>query len=89
MRIQILARKYCSQSLLQSAEERYSHEIIAHAESMKTIDALKKDLTSSQAAAREHLTAAETARAKLTSSENSWKQQKAALDKEVTDLNAR
>jgi nucleoprotein TPR len=73
----------------QSAEERYSNEIIAHAESMKTIDSLKKDLTASQAAAREHLTAAETAQAKLTSSENSWTQQKDALAKEVADLNAR
>ncbi|KAF9483517.1 hypothetical protein BDN70DRAFT_873831 [Pholiota conissans] len=72
-----------------SAEERYSHEIIAHAESMKAIDALKKDLTATQAAVREHLTAAETARAKLASSENSWAQQKDALIKEAADLNAR
>ncbi|KDR82878.1 hypothetical protein GALMADRAFT_58080 [Galerina marginata CBS 339.88] len=72
-----------------AAEERYSHEIIAHAESMKLIDGLKKDLTTSQAAARERLTISETAQAKLTSSENSWRQQKEALDKEVADLNAR
>lgn len=56
---------------------------------MKTIDSLKKDLTASQAATREHLTAAETAQAKLASSENSWTQQKDALAKEVADLNVR
>lgn len=56
---------------------------------MKAIEALKKELTSSQAVAREQSTAAETARAILLSSEGSWKQQKDALDKEVADLNAR
>ncbi|KAF9556728.1 Tetratricopeptide, MLP1/MLP2-like protein [Agrocybe pediades] len=72
-----------------SAEERYSHEIIAHAESMKSIESLKKEVTSLQATAREHLSSAETAKAKLISSENSWKQQKESLDKEVADLNSR
>lgn len=33
--------------------------------------------------------AAETAEAKLVTSENSWKQQKQALDQEISDLNAR
>ncbi|KAF8967178.1 hypothetical protein BDZ97DRAFT_1917117 [Flammula alnicola] len=72
-----------------ASEDRYSHEIIAHAESMKMIENLKKDLTASQAAAREYLTARETAEAKFRSSEASWSQQKDALDKEVADLNAR
>jgi len=74
---------------LQSAEQRYSQEIIAHAESMKTLDGLKKDLAVARASARELRTAEETAEAKLTSSESSWRQQKDALDKEVSDLNAR
>ncbi|CAA7262954.1 unnamed protein product [Cyclocybe aegerita] len=72
-----------------AAEQRYSQEIIAHAESMKSIDALKKELSASQTAARQYLNAQETAQAKLVSSENSWRQQKEALDKEVADLNAR
>ncbi|KAG6833443.1 hypothetical protein H0H87_006809 [Tephrocybe sp. NHM501043] len=72
-----------------AAEERYSNEIIAHADSMKTIETLKRDLTTAQATARDNLTAAETAKAKLTASESSWKHQKEALDKEVSDLNAR
>lgn len=72
-----------------AAEERYSNEVLAHAESIKSIDNLKRDLATVQASARDGLTAAETAAAKLSASEDSWKQQKAALDKEVTDLNAR
>ncbi|KAJ3503028.1 hypothetical protein NLJ89_g8615 [Agrocybe chaxingu] len=72
-----------------AAEQRYSQEIIAHAESMKSIDALKKELSASQTAARQYLNAQETAQAKLVSSENSWRQQKEALDKEVADLNSR
>jgi nucleoprotein TPR len=75
--------------LNQAAERRYSNEVVAHAESIKTIEVLRIDLTTSQAASRESLTASETAQAKLLSSEMSWKQQKEALDKEVVDLNAR
>ena len=73
---------------LQGAEQRYSQEIIAHAESMKTLDGLKKDLAAARASARGLQTAAETAEAKFTSSEGGWRQQKDALDKEITDLNA-
>lgn len=72
-----------------AAEERYSHEVVAHAESIKAIENLKQQLSNSQAAARDNLTAAETAKSNLAASEGSWKQQKAALDKEVSDLNAR
>ena len=73
----------------QAAEGRYSNEVVAHAESIKTIEVLRIDLATSQAASRESLTASETAQAKLLASETSWKQQKEALDKEVVDLNAR
>ncbi|KIM89473.1 hypothetical protein PILCRDRAFT_61094 [Piloderma croceum F 1598] len=72
-----------------AAEERYSREVLAHAESIKSIENLKQQLSVAQAKARESLAGAETARAKLVTSENSWKQQKQALDQEVVDLNAR
>ncbi|KAF5382472.1 hypothetical protein D9615_003024 [Tricholomella constricta] len=72
-----------------AAEERYSNEVIAHAESMKTIETLKRDLATVQTTARDNLTAAETAKANLATSEGSWNHQKEALDKEVADLNAR
>ncbi|KIM43182.1 hypothetical protein M413DRAFT_9931 [Hebeloma cylindrosporum] len=72
-----------------SAEQKYSHEVIAHAESMKAIDNLKKDLGEAQAAAREQRSASDTAQAKLLSSESSWRHQKDALEKEVEDLKTR
>lgn len=73
----------------QAAEEKYSSEVIAHAESIKAIEVLKRDLATVQKAARDNLTNAETAQIKLATSEGSWKQQKEALDKEVVSLNAR
>lgn len=56
---------------------------------MKNLDTVKKDLLTAQASAREQRAAAQTAQAKLTSSESSWKLQKDALDQEVSDLNTR
>ncbi|KAI0693206.1 hypothetical protein BC835DRAFT_1276339 [Cytidiella melzeri] len=72
-----------------AAEERYSRELVSHADSMKTIDGLRQQISTAQAAARDSLAAAETARAKLAASETSWRQQKEALDKEMSDLNSR
>ncbi|KAK7048611.1 protein MLP1 [Favolaschia claudopus] len=71
------------------AEERAEQAVLAHAESIKTISGMKQQLSTTQALARDHQTAAETAVAKLTSSESSWALQKEALDKEVADLNKR
>ncbi|KAI0081625.1 hypothetical protein K474DRAFT_1635534 [Panus rudis PR-1116 ss-1] len=72
-----------------SAEEKYSREIVAHAESIKSVEELRAELHKAQASARDNLAAAETAQAKLATSESSWKQQKDALDKEISDLNSR
>ncbi|EIW59409.1 uncharacterized protein TRAVEDRAFT_121374 [Trametes versicolor FP-101664 SS1] len=72
-----------------AAEERYSREVLSHAESIKSVEDLKKQLSTSQAAAREGRAAAETAQAKLATSEASWQQQREALDKEIADLKAR
>ncbi|KAG2010159.1 hypothetical protein CC2G_013002 [Coprinopsis cinerea AmutBmut pab1-1] len=72
-----------------AAEERYSKEVVAHAESIKTIEQLRRDLSDAQNKARENQAASETAVAKLAASEQSWKQQKETLDKEISDLNAR
>ncbi|OBZ68761.1 Nucleoprotein TPR [Grifola frondosa] len=72
-----------------AAEERYGREVLAHAEALKAVEDLRRQLSKSQAAVREHLAAAETAQAKLAGSESSWRQQKDALTKEVADLNAR
>lgn len=72
-----------------AADERYSREVIAHAESIKSVEELRTQLAKAKATARDSLAASETARAKLATSETSWKQQKDALDKEVADLNTR
>ncbi|CAL1712475.1 unnamed protein product [Somion occarium] len=72
-----------------AAEEKYSREVIAHAESMKLVEHLKSQLSKAQASARDKMSAVETAQAKLVTSEASWKQQREALDKEMADLNAR
>ena len=56
---------------------------------MKSLQDFKQRLTQSQTAARESRAEAETAQAKLTSSEASWQQQREALDKEIADLKTR
>lgn len=72
-----------------SAEERYSREVLAHAESIKSVEDLRTQLSKASTTARDNLAASETAQAKLATSEASWKQQKEALDKEIGDLNTR
>ncbi|KAI0667763.1 hypothetical protein C8Q78DRAFT_1052496 [Trametes maxima] len=72
-----------------AAEDRYSREVLSHAESIKSVEDLKQQLQKAQVAAREGRAAAETAQAKLVSSETSWQQQRDALDKEIADLKAR
>jgi nucleoprotein TPR len=74
---------------LQTAEDKYSRELLAHAESIKSLDALKKQLGTVQAAIRDLQAEAETAKIKLATSESSWAQQKDALDKEISDLKSR
>lgn len=63
--------------------------MVSHAESFKTIENLKQQLSNAQATARQNSAETANAQAKLDASEGSWKQQKEALDKEVADLNAR
>lgn len=63
--------------------------MLSHADSIKAVGELKSHLSEAKATARDALAAAETANAKLTMSESSWKQQKETLDKELADLNKR
>ncbi|KAI0062383.1 hypothetical protein BV25DRAFT_683663 [Artomyces pyxidatus] len=83
------AEVHAQEERVKAAEERYSREVVAHAESIKAIEELKKRLAVLQASARENLTNAETAQAKLSASEASWGQQRQALDREIADLAAR
>ncbi|KAK0441608.1 hypothetical protein EV421DRAFT_2082889 [Armillaria borealis] len=72
-----------------AAEERYSNELVAHAESRKTIEALNAQLATSQAAVRDSQVAADTATAKLAASERSWEKQKETLDAELAEVRRR
>ncbi|PBK97398.1 hypothetical protein ARMGADRAFT_637587 [Armillaria gallica] len=72
-----------------AAEERYSNELVAHAESRKTIEALNTQLATSQAAVRDSQVAADTATAKLAASERSWEKQKETLDAELAEVRRR
>lgn len=73
----------------QVAEDRYAREVIVHADDIKNIEILKQQLATLQSISRENLTASETAKSKLASSESSWQQQKQVLDKELTELKDR
>lgn len=72
-----------------SAEEKYGREVVAHAESIKAVEELRRQLAETRLTIRDATTAAETAKAKLSSSETSWIQQKNVLEREVTELNTR
>lgn len=74
---------------LEAAEERYQREIVSHAESIKTVEHLKQQLSTVQGVVREKQTAADTAQSMLVTAESSWKSQREALDKEIADVNAR
>ena len=75
--------------LHQDAHEKYSRELVAHAESVKQINAFKEELTEAQAKAREHQTQAETAIARANASETTWASQKEILIKEMEEISAR
>ncbi|TFK24986.1 hypothetical protein FA15DRAFT_384127 [Coprinopsis marcescibilis] len=72
-----------------AAEERYSHEVVSHADSIKLVEQLRRDLSAAQAKVRECQTASDTAISKLTASEQSWSQQKDTLQREISDLKSR
>ena len=65
-----------------SAEEKYGREVVAHAESIKTVEELRQRLAETKLTVHDATTATETAQAKLSTSEASWNQQKMALERE-------
>ncbi|GAA6059180.1 hypothetical protein JCM10212_005525 [Sporobolomyces blumeae] len=75
--------------LAKDAHDKYERELVAHAEDVKRLSEVKDQLEGVRATIREHQTAAEVAKANLTSSEASWTRQKAALEKELGDVRKR
>ncbi|KAH9961807.1 TPR/MLP1/MLP2-like protein-domain-containing protein [Russula dissimulans] len=77
------------EELVNAAEERYSREVISHAEAIRVVEDLKRRLHDLQVSECNTRVSAETAQAKLATSESSWSQQRQALDREIADLAAR
>ncbi|KAH9955059.1 TPR/MLP1/MLP2-like protein-domain-containing protein [Russula dissimulans] len=77
------------EELVKAAEERYSREVISHAEAIKVVEDPKRRPHDLQVSERNTRVSAETAQAKLATSESSWSQQRQALDREIADLAAR
>lgn len=68
--------------LAREAQAKYEAELVAHADDIRALSAVKEDLEKSRAEAREAQKSAETALANLASSTTSWNNQKEALVKE-------
>ncbi|KZV92725.1 hypothetical protein EXIGLDRAFT_836242 [Exidia glandulosa HHB12029] len=77
------------QERAQLAEEQYQRELVAHADAIKVLERTREQLLQAQAASREHQTQAETAQAKLLTSETSWSVQREMLDKQIAELTAK
>ena len=75
--------------IAREAHEKYERELVAHADDVKRLTEVKDELEGVRGTIREHQTAAEVARANLTTSEASWSRQKTALEQEISDLKKR
>lgn len=75
--------------IAREAHEKYERELVAHADDVKRLTEVKDELEEVRATVREHQTAAEVARANLTTSEASWSRQKTSLEQEISDVKKR
>lgn len=71
------------------AHDKYEKELVAHADDVKQLIGIKKEIESARGLVGEHRTAAEVATANLAASEESWSRQKQALTREVSELEQR
>lgn len=71
--------------LAREAHEKYEHELVAHAEDVKQLTVIKKELESVRIVAGEQRTATEVAQANLAASEASWLRQRISLQQEIED----
>jgi len=75
--------------LAQDSHDRYKAEVQNHANSLNELKQVKSELEAARASITEAQTTAQTATAKLTSSEASWSEQKATLQKELASIQTR
>jgi nucleoprotein TPR len=80
---------HCPYCRHQDAHDKYSRELVAHAETVKENTKLKEELLQAQTKTRESENAAEVATAKATNGESNWASQRDALKKELEDVSAR
>ncbi|GAA5985408.1 hypothetical protein JCM10908_006964 [Rhodotorula pacifica] len=71
------------------AHEKYERELVAHAEDVKRLSEVKGELEAVRGTVREYQAAAETAKANLLASEESWQRQKDVLQQELADVRKR
>lgn len=71
------------------AHDKYERELVAHAEDVKRLSEVKVELESVRSTVREFQAAADTAKANLLASEESWKRQKDVLQQELADVRKR
>lgn len=82
-------RLLSDQGTAQASQECYERELLAHADAVKHNEQLKEQVSTLKTQIREHENASETARSMLSTAEASWQTQRAALDKEISDLASR
>ncbi|WAR55491.1 hypothetical protein PtB15_6B232 [Puccinia triticina] len=75
--------------LAQESHDRYKAEVQNHANSLNELTQVKSELETARESILEAQTTAQTATAKLTSSEASWSEQKATLQKELANIQTR
>ncbi|KAI9626105.1 hypothetical protein H4Q26_015850 [Puccinia striiformis f. sp. tritici PST-130] len=75
--------------LAQDSHDRYKAEVQNHANSLNELKQVKSELETARESILEAQTTAQTATAKLTSSEASWSEQKATLQKELANIQTR
>jgi nucleoprotein TPR len=75
--------------LAQDSHDRYKAEVQNHANSLNELKQVKSELETARESILEARTTAQTATAKLTSSEASWLEQKATLQKELASIQTR
>ena len=72
--------------IAQQAQQNYENELVKHAEAAKTLQRVRSDLNNLKVEAVEFKTDADSARASLSQSEESWTESRERYEREIMDL---
>ncbi|CEH16539.1 Uncharacterized conserved coiled-coil protein [Ceraceosorus bombacis] len=75
--------------LAREAHAKYEAELVAHADDIRALSAIKQQVETAQREAREAITMRETAEANLSASQSSWESQRSIIAKEKEELQVR